>query len=82
MSVTQGFRRTFDLRYQVTGQPSGRPQIPLFFARPESAQRDGRVWKTIWEDARARLARNPMSRYTVGHVTRPVARDGGPVPAS
>lgn len=58
-----GFRWSFDIRYNVTGQPTGRAHFPDFIARsrtqPETELRDWRVWRTMWEDARARLAAQP-----------------------
>lgn len=60
---TEGFRWSFDLRFHVTGQPSGRSHFPDFVARSRSAPhtelRDWREWKTMWEEARARLAKAP-----------------------
>ncbi|MDJ0825682.1 MAG: phytanoyl-CoA dioxygenase family protein [Rhodobacter sp.] len=60
---TDGFRWSFDLRYHVTGQNSGREHFPSFVARsrarPETELRDWRAWKAMWEDARARLAEHP-----------------------
>ena len=60
---TDGFRWSFDLRYHVTGQNSGREHFPSFVARsrerPETVLRDWRVWKRMWEDARAHLAQAP-----------------------
>ena len=54
------FRWSFDLRYNVTGQPTGRSQFPEFIARsranPSRELRDWRAWKSMWEDARERLA--------------------------
>ncbi len=67
---SDGYRWSFDLRYHVTGQPSGRSQFPEFVARsrskPETELRDWRVWKQMWEDARYRLARSehiPQHRW-------------------
>ena len=60
---TQEFRWSFDLRYHVTGQPSGRDHFPEFVARsrsaPETELKDWRLWRQMWEDARARLAAGP-----------------------
>ena len=57
------YRWSFDLRYHVTGQPSGRGQFPDFVARsranPGSELRDWRQWLGSWEAARARLATIP-----------------------
>ena len=60
---SDGIRWSFDLRYHVTGQPSGRAHFPEFVARsvaaPETALSDWRAWKDMWTDARARLADAP-----------------------
>lgn len=53
-------RWSFDLRYHVTGHPSGRPMFPSFVARsnqnPDSELRDAMLWRDLWLDARKRLA--------------------------
>jgi hypothetical protein len=63
INQTDGFRWSFDIRYNVTGQPTGRSHFPSFIARsrrdPASELRDWRVWKAAWEDARARLSTAP-----------------------
>lgn len=60
---TDGFRWSFDLRYHVTGQNSGRTHFPEFVARsaanPDTVLTDWTVWRSLWEDARARLASRP-----------------------
>lgn len=60
---SNGIRWSFDLRFHKTGQPSGRTHFPEFVARsrarPETELRDWRAWKSMWEDARARLAAEP-----------------------
>jgi ectoine hydroxylase-related dioxygenase (phytanoyl-CoA dioxygenase family) len=60
---TQGFRWSFDIRFNRTGEPTGRSHFPHFIARsranPASELRDWRVWRTMWEEARARLAVRP-----------------------
>ncbi|WP_420325807.1 phytanoyl-CoA dioxygenase family protein [Mameliella sp.] len=57
------FRWSFDIRYNVTGQPTGRAHFPAFIVRsrhaPEAELRDWKKWKTMWEEARARLAPEP-----------------------
>ncbi len=62
-NVSDQFRWSFDLRFNKTGQPTGRAHFPEFVARsrsaPETELRDWRVWKSMWEDARARLATDP-----------------------
>jgi ectoine hydroxylase-related dioxygenase (phytanoyl-CoA dioxygenase family) len=53
-------RLSFDLRYQPTGQPTGRPSFPGFVARsasdPSSELRDPSVWARLWLDARDHLS--------------------------
>ena len=60
---TDGFRWSFDIRYNRTGEPTGRPHFPAFTARsrakPDNELRDWRQWRGMWEDARARLAIQP-----------------------
>ncbi len=49
-------RWSFDLRYTVTGQPTGRPQFPEFVvlsqAHPEKVLKDAAVWAESWRQAR------------------------------
>lgn len=58
---SDGYRWSFDLRYNVTGQATGRSQFPEFIARskndPQSELTDWRAWKKMWEDTRHRLAK-------------------------
>lgn len=53
-------RWSFDFRFNVTGQPTGRSQFPEFIARsaraPNTELHDWRAWKRSWEAARTRLA--------------------------
>ncbi|MEM7695670.1 MAG: phytanoyl-CoA dioxygenase family protein [Pseudomonadota bacterium] len=60
---SDGFRWSFDLRYNVTGQPTGRGQFPDFVARsrenPATELRDWRAWRGMWEAARAHLSAVP-----------------------
>jgi phytanoyl-CoA hydroxylase len=57
---SQQVRWSFDLRYNVTGDPTGRPMFPSFVARsrqaPATELRDPDAWRASWEAARARLA--------------------------
>ncbi|NNL18080.1 MAG: phytanoyl-CoA dioxygenase family protein [Boseongicola sp.] len=63
VNKTEGFRWSFDLRFHVTGQPSGRGHFPEFVARsrsaPETELDNWEEWKNMWESARARLAKRP-----------------------
>lgn len=63
VNQTQGFRWSFDLRFNVTGQPTGRSHFPSFVARsrkhPEQVLTSSDDWRALWEEARARLAVRP-----------------------
>jgi phytanoyl-CoA hydroxylase len=60
-------RISLDLRYQPTGQPSGRPMFPSFVARsqadPGSELHDPAKWRQMWFDARDRLAEQDTPRF-------------------
>ncbi|SHI06077.1 phytanoyl-CoA dioxygenase family protein [Marivita hallyeonensis] len=62
-NTTDGFRWSFDIRYNVTGQPTGRAHFPDFVARsrenPNSELRDWRAYKQMWLDARTNLVPKP-----------------------
>ncbi len=69
-NVSDGYRWSFDLRYNVTGQATGRSQFPEFVARsksnPSSELKDWREWKKMWEETRHRLAHSdhiPQHRW-------------------
>ncbi len=54
------FRWSFDIRFNRTGQPTGRSHFPDFIARshsrPEAVLTDWRDWRALWETARQKLA--------------------------
>lgn len=60
-------RWSFDLRFNVTGQPTGRAQFPEFVARsrsdPSSELRDPKAWYDSWFAARERLAAVPVTEF-------------------
>lgn len=60
---TPGFRWSFDIRFNRTGEPTGRSHFPEFVTRshaaPQSELRDWRQWKAMWEEARSQLAEAP-----------------------
>ena len=60
---TDGFRWSFDIRFNRTGEPTGRSHFPDFVARsraePRTELRDWRLWKASWEAARLDLAQAP-----------------------
>lgn len=62
-NITDGFRWSFDIRFNATGQPTGRSHFPDFVvcsrAHPETELSDWCVCKAQWEEARARLAAVP-----------------------
>jgi ectoine hydroxylase-related dioxygenase (phytanoyl-CoA dioxygenase family) len=60
-NTTDGFRWSFDIRFNRTGQPTGRDHFPSFVARSrnEAPLTDWRQWRAMWRDARARLAVAP-----------------------
>jgi phytanoyl-CoA hydroxylase len=59
-NTTADVRWSFDLRYNVTGDPTGRPMFPDFVARsntaPETVMEDAVEWRRMWERARASLS--------------------------
>ena len=70
-NVSDRFRWSFDIRYNVTGQPTGRAHFPSFVARsrahPERVLTDWRDWRDLWVDARHRLSLKdhiPIHRWT------------------
>ncbi len=60
---SDGYRWSFDLRYNVTGQPTGRSHFPEFIVRsrtnPDSEMRDWQTWRASWEATRSHLAKVP-----------------------
>ena len=60
---SDSIRWSFDLRFNVTGQPTGRGHFPDFIARsrahPDRELKDWRAWRKSWEEARAHLAAKP-----------------------
>ena len=58
-NVSEQVRISFDLRYNPTGQSTGRPWFPGFVARsrsnPASELRDFEGWVRIWDEARHAL---------------------------
>ncbi len=65
-------RISFDLRYQPSGQPTGRPAFPGFVARssahPESALRDPAAWELLWLNARTTLAQQNDVTFNRWHA--------------
>src|SRR3954454_7040774 len=69
-------RLSFDLRYQPTGQPTGRPAFPGFVARsaanPDAELRDPSAWARLWLDTPARLAEAEAPRASRWDADSPV----------
>ena len=63
INKTDQFRWSFDIRFNVTGQSTGRDHFPSFVARsranPETELRDADRWRAMWEGARAKLSASP-----------------------
>ena len=57
---TDTFRWSFDIRFNKTGEPTGRAHFPEFIARsetdPDSVLTKWQTWRQMWEEARFRLA--------------------------
>lgn len=66
-NVSDEVRISFDIRYNPTGQPTGREVFPGFVARsrsnPESELRDPEAWAQSWYEARERLAVKNWAHY-------------------
>ena len=60
-------RRSFDLRFHPTGQPTGRPAFPGFVARsrsrPDTELHDAERWTALWLEARRALADGDQPRF-------------------
>jgi len=60
---TDRFRWSFDIRYNRTGEPTGRSHFPEFVVRSKKQQEavvtDWMEMRRAWEDARSRLANQP-----------------------
>ena len=65
--TTDQVRISLDLRYQPTGQASGRPMFPSFVARsksdPGSELHDPATWRQMWYDARDQLAERETPHF-------------------
>ena len=61
-NLSNEYRWSFDLRYNVTGQNTGRGHFPDFVARsrsnPSAELRDWQVWKDMWEATRTDITQS------------------------
>lgn len=72
---SNSIRWSFDLRYNVIGQSTGRAWLPGFVARskahPETELKDPVQWAEMWRETRARMAVGegivPSSRWNSDH---------------
>lgn len=59
-NLSNGIRWSFDIRYNPTGQPTGRSEYPGFVARsrsnPKSVLPNRDAWEALWVDASRKLA--------------------------
>lgn len=69
---SDGLRWSFDLRYNPTGQATGRPAFPGFVARsrahPGSELRDAAQWAALWSEARRRIVDGEYSGPVFEHA--------------
>lgn len=74
-NLSNDYRWSFDLRYNVTGQPTGRSQFPEIVVRsardPGSVLNDWREWKDMWDATRVRLAQAPYKPQHRWDVNNP-----------
>ena len=73
---TDDIRWSFDLRYQPTGYPTGRPAFPEFVVRsranPSSVLTDYRQWIQLWLEARSALAQGRPAKFNRWDGNAPV----------
>ncbi len=67
---SRSIRWSFDLRYNVTGEPTGRPQFPEFVVRsqtaPDTELHDYNAWRELWMNTKSRYAnkyQDPLSYH-------------------
>ena len=62
-NTTDAIRWSFDLRYNVTGDATGRPMFPSFVARsrsnPHSVLKKPESWRQLWQLTQQRLTHEP-----------------------
>ncbi|MDA1278463.1 MAG: phytanoyl-CoA dioxygenase family protein [Chloroflexi bacterium] len=66
-NISDRIRWSFDLRYQPTGEATGRSVFPGFVARsasrPETELHDADIWYQMWKDTRDSLARGEQPTF-------------------
>jgi phytanoyl-CoA hydroxylase len=76
-NLSDNIRWSYDLRYNPTGQPTGRGVFPGFVARslahPETELRDPAEWQRLWFETRRELARTqPETAFNRWSADSPV----------
>lgn len=74
-NLSNDYRWSFDLRYNITGQPTGRSQFPEIVVRspsdPSRITSDWRDLKARWDDTRARLSSAPYKPQHRWDISNP-----------
>jgi hypothetical protein len=71
---------SLDLRYQPTGQPTGRPAFPSFVVRsqaaPETVITNAEAWAAMWETSKQTILRgeHPKPIYETARWTNSSSR--------
>lgn len=75
-NISNRIRWSFDLRYQPTGQATGRNVFPGFIARsksnPSSELHDPKIWYQMWENTRDSLAVGEQPKFNRWDSSHPV----------
>lgn len=73
---SENIRWSFDLRYNPTGEPTGRPAFPGFVARsrrdPATELVDSADWTDLWHSTRTRLAELEAQKFYRWSADSPV----------
>jgi len=66
-NLSDSVRWSVDLRYQPTGQATGRPWFPEFVARshdyPQSVLKDAATWTGLWQSAKHAMIETPPENF-------------------
>ena len=75
-NISDRIRWSFDLRYQPTGQATGRSAFPGFIARsksnPSSELRNSKIWYEMWKNTRDSLAVGKQPKFNRWDGKHPV----------
>jgi phytanoyl-CoA hydroxylase len=74
-NTSDSYRWSFDIRYNMSGQNTGRQQFPDFIARslaaPDTELRDWQTWLYQWEAARTKAAKSAHIAQHRWHTDSP-----------